>query len=119
MSPSSVTLLAALLVGLAWWFLLRNRGRGAAFTQQELRDLQSRGALVLDVREPGEFSQGHAPKAANIPLGELKDRLGELDRARPILVCCASGVRSGFARRMLLKAGFTQVHNAGPWTNLR
>jgi phage shock protein E len=119
MSHTEFTLLAALLVGLAWLFLLRGRNRGAALTQQQLQELRSRGALIVDVRTPGEFSQGHAKGARNIPLGVLKDRLPDLDRAKPILTCCASGARSASARSILLKAGFKEVHNVGAWTVLK
>jgi len=119
MTHSQFTLLAALLVGMAWFFLLRGRRRGTPMTRQQLQELRDRGALVLDVRSPGEFAQGHAKGARNVPLGVLRDRLGELDRAKPILTCCASGMRSASARSILLRAGFQEVHNAGPWTNLK
>jgi rhodanese-related sulfurtransferase len=84
-----------------------------------VRDLCRAGAIVLDVRTPGEFSQGHAPGSRNIPLGDLKARIGELDRGKPVLVCCASGTRSGFACRILRKAGFPEVHDLGSWTAIK
>jgi rhodanese-related sulfurtransferase len=118
MTHSQFTLLAALLVGMAWFFLLRNRSRGGPMTRQQLQELRDRGALVLDVRSPREFAQGHAKGARNIPLGVLKERLGDLERDKPIRTCCASGMRSASARSILLRAGFRDVHNAGPWTNL-
>lgn len=119
MSNAEFTLLAALLVGLAWYLLLRNRNRTPPLTRQQAAELRERGALVLDVRSAGEFSQGHAKGARNIPLPLLGERLGDLDRERPILTCCASGVRSASARRILLKAGFREVHNVGAWTALK
>jgi rhodanese-related sulfurtransferase len=119
LSHTEFTLLAALLVGLAWFLLLRNRARTPPLTQQQVHELRRKGALVLDVRTPGEFSQGHAKGARNIPLQVLQGRLGELDRDKPILTCCASGARSGSARALLLKAGFKEVHNVGPWTVLK
>lgn len=119
MSHTEFTLLAALLIGLAWWLLLRGRNRGPALTAARLQELRRQGAVILDVRTPGEFAQGHARGARNIPLAELQARLGELDRAKPVLACCASGARSGSARAILLKAGFQEVHNVGPWTALQ
>jgi rhodanese-related sulfurtransferase len=70
-------------------------------------------ALVLDVRETGEFESGHIPKARHIPLGQLGKRLGELDahKDKPVLVNCRSGARSARACGTLKKAGFTTVYN--------
>ena len=119
MTHAEFTLLAALLVGLAWFLLLRSRSRQPPLTQQQLLELRQRGALVLDVRSPGEFAAGHAKGARNIPLPVLKERLGDLERSKPILTCCASGMRSASARSILLKAGFREVHNVGPWTVLK
>jgi len=119
LSHTEFTLLAALLVGLGWWLLLRGRNRPAPLTQQQVHELRRKGALILDVRSPGEFAQGHVKGARNIPLGTLRDRLGDLDKDKPILACCASGARSASARSILLKAGFKEVHNVGPWTALK
>jgi rhodanese-related sulfurtransferase len=70
-------------------------------------------ALVLDVREQSEWSDGHIAQAKHIPLGKLKDRLKELDKYkdRPIIAVCRSGNRSGHACGLLKKAGFENVHN--------
>ena len=107
MSHGQFTLLAALLVGLAWFFLLRGRNRPAPLTPRQIQELRRRGAVVLDVRTPAEFAQGHAKGAGNIPLGNLKARLEELDRSVPILTCCASGARSEPARTLLLRRGLS------------
>jgi phage shock protein E len=76
------------------------------------------GAMVIDVRSPGEFSTGNAVGSRNIPLGDLEQGTKDLDRDRWIIVCCASGTRSGMARRWLLKHGFRHVLNGGSWRNL-
>lgn len=75
--------------------------------------LQKQGALLLDVRTPGEFVQGHAPGATLIPLGQLQWRLRELGDAknRPIALICRSGNRSAVAQNILEKAGFTRTVN--------
>lgn len=119
MTHKEFTVLAALFIGLAWYFLLRRRNRPAPLTLQHIQDLRRKGAVILDVRTPGEFSRGHARGARNIPLNELPERLDELDKALPVLACCASGSRSAKARSILLGAGFAEVHDAGPWTVLR
>jgi len=85
----------------------------------QIMELKQNGALIVDVRSRREFEAEHATGSLNIPLKNLQERISELDRERPILVCCASGTRSAAAAQMLQQAGFKQVHNAGPWTILR
>jgi rhodanese-related sulfurtransferase len=70
-------------------------------------------ALVLDVREQSEWADGHITKAKHIPLGQLKDRLSDLEKFKnkPIVAVCRSGNRSGSACGILKKAGFDNVHN--------
>ena len=81
-----------------------------------LPDLKKKGALFLDVRSQGEFASGNAPGTINIPLPELKSRLNEIPRNSPVVVCCASGTRSGMAKMLLNRSGFRQVYNIGTWT---
>ena len=64
------------------------------------------GAFLLDVREPKELAVEALPDAVNIPLGQLRARLGELPRDREILVVCRSGQRAYNASRVLLQHGF-------------
>ena len=74
----------------------------------------SGGARIVDVRTPAEFADGAYKGAINIPLGSLAARMGELEpKDKPIVLYCASGARSGQAARMLKKAGFADVINAG------
>ena len=87
---------------------------GSGVTPVEATQLINReDAHVLDVRETDEFAAGHLPDARNIPSGKLTERLGELDKFKdkPIIVCCASGMRSLRAGGELKKQGFTQVYN--------
>ncbi|MBC7561027.1 MAG: rhodanese-like domain-containing protein [Dermatophilaceae bacterium] len=65
----------------------------------------SDGAVVVDVREPGEYVAGHVPGAALLPMGELSSRLHELPRDVPIYVICASGNRSLAMTSFLMRAG--------------
>lgn len=67
----------------------------------EAQEAMERGAVLLDVREHHEWSNGHAPKARHIPLGQLGARAGELPRNREVLVVCRSGARSSRAAKML------------------
>jgi glyoxylase-like metal-dependent hydrolase (beta-lactamase superfamily II)/rhodanese-related sulfurtransferase len=79
---------------------------------QALEDAGS-GVQIVDVREAGEFTGplGHIRGATLIPMAELQARLGELDRARPVVTVCRSGTRSAQAAVLLGKAGLTQVAN--------
>lgn len=80
-------------------------------TPEQASVRQEQGALILDVREPNEWQEGHVSGATHIPLGELPNRLGELDRNGEIIAVCRGGNRSAFATDTLLKAGFKQVRN--------
>lgn len=70
-------------------------------------------AHIIDVRESDEFANGHLPDAKNIPLSKLAERAGELEKLKdkPIIVCCAAGVRSAKGCGELAKLGFSQVYN--------
>jgi rhodanese-related sulfurtransferase len=63
--------------------------------------------LVIDVRQPEEFHQGHIAGAKLIPLAELRKRMKELPQGREIVCVCASGSRSGSAAKLLAKEGYT------------
>ena len=80
--------------------------------------LMNQGAQIVDVRSEAEFAFGHKEGSINIPLGVLKDRMKELDNTKPVILCCASGSRSGLAKRTLMANGFKNVHNAGTWSSL-
>jgi rhodanese-related sulfurtransferase len=68
--------------------------------------------ILLDVRTSAEFAQGHLPDAVNIPVDELRDRLGEVPRHSRILAYCQVGQRGYIATRILLQKGF-DVANLG------
>ncbi len=70
----------------------------------------SNGQLI-DVREPAEFAQGTLPGAINVPLGEIPNRLAELDQGRRVVVLCRSGARSANAAQFLASYGFGDVVN--------
>jgi phage shock protein E len=86
--------------------------------KRKIPALLKEGAQIVDVRSPGEFATGHATGSRNIPLGDLERGAKDLDSKRWVIVCCASGTRSGMARRWLLRHGFPQVLNGGSWRNL-
>ena len=77
------------------------------------------GALILDVRTPGEYAGGHIKGSKNIPLQSLQQNLSKIPKDKVIITCCASGMRSGSAKSMLLSNGFKEVHNGGGWMSLK
>lgn len=87
-------------------------------TRQSAQEAVARGALLLDVRTPAEFADGHIPGAVNIPVQELAQRAGELpDRDRQIVVYCRSGRRSADAARWLEQRGHGRVIDLGGMSN--
>lgn len=70
--------------------------------------------IILDVREAAEYAFGHMPSAKSIPMGELTNRMNELDPAQTIYVICRTGTRSDLAAQQLAAAGFTNVYNVLP-----
>jgi rhodanese-related sulfurtransferase/glyoxylase-like metal-dependent hydrolase (beta-lactamase superfamily II) len=68
---------------------------------------------VLDVRNAGEFADGHIPGSLHIPYGELADRLGEVPDSHPIAAVCSGGKRSGLAASILQREGYEQVIHVG------
>jgi rhodanese-related sulfurtransferase len=76
-------------------------------------NMSKQGTLLLDVREPNEHAEIHAPNTMLIPLGQLKTRFNEVasNKEQPIAILCRSGVRSAAAVLLLLDAGYSQVSN--------
>jgi len=70
--------------------------------------------VVVDVREEAEYAFNHIPNAVSIPLGQLEERLSELDKNADIYVVCRTGSRSDFAAQKLAENGFTNVTNVVP-----
>jgi rhodanese-related sulfurtransferase len=77
------------------------------------------GAQIIDVRTAGEFKGGHVNGSKNIPLDQLRANISKLDKSKPVITCCASGMRSGSAKSILKSEGFEKVHNGGSWSSLR
>jgi len=90
---------------------------GAA--SSNVNDLLSNGAVILDVRTAKEFRTGHIAGSINIPLDELSKNIARIKKDRPIVTCCASGVRSSIARNILIRSGFVEVYNGGGFAGLQ
>jgi rhodanese-related sulfurtransferase len=104
------------LVFLSGGFLLWNslQQRGSQLSLFETTRLINQGkAAILDVRDALDFASGHMRDARNIPVKELPQRVGELEKlkSRTIILVCGSGVQSGRATLVLKKAGFAEVYS--------
>lgn len=81
--------------------------------------LLKEGAQIVDVRTTEEFQNGHINGSVNIPVQNLPHRLADIRKDRAVITCCASGMRSANAKRILEAGGFQQVHNGGAWRSLK
>lgn len=78
-------------------------------------ELVKNGALIVDVRTPGEFNSGHIKGSINIPLDQINNKKEDLKKKNKVIItCCRSGNRSGMAESML-KASGIECYNGGPW----
>jgi phage shock protein E len=81
--------------------------------------INSASATIIDVRTPEEFQEGHVAGSSNIPMHEVPHRIEEFRQmSTPILLCCASGNRSGQVAGYLVQRGFQEVYNAGGWLDV-
>lgn len=90
---------------------------GGASSAVDYTALKARGAQIVDVRTPEEFGGGHIDGAINLPVQTLDANLKRLRKDRPVITCCASGMRSASAKALLERHGFEAV-NGGPWASL-
>lgn len=99
-------------LGLLWPLIFRPVGNNVG-PVEATQLINREDAVILDVREVDEFAAGHLPEARNIPAGKLADRVGELEKFKdkPLLVCCATGIRSNRACSELKKNGFPRIYS--------
>ena len=84
----------------------------------DFKALQQNGAVIIDVRTPGEFSGGHINGAINIPVDNIRSKINDIKKkGKPVITCCASGMRSGSASSILKQAG-VEAYNGGSWVSL-
>ena len=92
-------------------FLLGNKTK-------KIEDFKSRGAIIIDVRSKGEYESGAIPGSKNIPLQSISSKIGEIKKwNKPVIACCASGMRSASATG-ILKSNGIEAMNGGGWFSL-
>ena len=85
---------------------------------KKIEDFKSRGAIILDVRSKGEYDGGAIPGSKNIPLQSLNSKMSTIKKwDKPIICCCASGMRSASAAGILRSQGVEAI-NGGGWFSL-
>ncbi len=96
-------------------FIIFYFSRKPDINKQEAQTMLSQGAHIIDARSPGEYAGGCIDGAVNIPHTDIVAGIAKLNLPKdaPIILYCASGMRSGSAARALKTAGYTNAHNAG------
>lgn len=97
-------------------FIIDNITKGVVkqYHWQDVAGLPRDGSVtLLDTRTAGEYGRGHIQGYINIPVDELRNRLNEMDRSKPVYVMCQSGIRSYIASRILSQNGFDCYNFAG------
>lgn len=81
---------------------------------KKIQDFKSRGAIILDVRSKGEFDSGAIPGSKNIPLQSINSKMSTIKKwNKPVICCCASGMRSGSAAGILRSQGVEAINGGG------
>lgn len=85
---------------------------------EKIKEFTGKGAIIIDVRSSGEFASGHIKNSKNIPLNLIGNRVEEIKKLnKPVITCCASGMRSSQATSILKNNGI-EVMNGGGWQSL-
>ncbi|SRX54549.1 rhodanese-like domain-containing protein [Aequorivita sp. CIP111184] len=85
---------------------------------KKIEDFKSRGAIIVDVRSKGEYDGGAIPGSKNIPLPSISSKMNEIKKwNKPVITCCASGMRSASAAG-ILKSNGIEAMNGGGWFSL-
>jgi rhodanese-related sulfurtransferase len=85
----------------------------------DYEQLVKAGAVIIDVRTKAEYQNGHIHGSLNIPLNNLSNHYAKLKKDKPIITCCASGMRSAQAVNILKANGYPEVYNGGGWSSLQ
>jgi rhodanese-related sulfurtransferase len=92
---------------------------GLGNKSESIQEFVKKGAIIIDVRSPGEFAGGHIKGAKNIPLNEIGAKINEIKKLnKPVIACCASGMRSSQATSILKQNGVDAI-NGGGWQSLQ
>jgi rhodanese-related sulfurtransferase len=92
---------------------------GLGGKSESVSEFMAKGAVIVDVRTPGEYQGGHIKGSKNIPLNVLSEKMEEIKKwNKPVISCCASGMRSAQATS-ILKNNAVDAMNGGGWSSLQ
>ncbi len=98
--------------------LLSELFKGKTKKQEQINAILEQDGIIIDVRTPQEFKSGHVTGSRNIPLSDIKNNIEFIKKLnKPVVLCCASGMRSAQATNILKGAGIDAI-NAGSWRSL-
>ncbi|MDX8387816.1 MAG: rhodanese-like domain-containing protein [Ghiorsea sp.] len=102
----------AVIAWMVWGRVVRPKLLGIQkMTADKYADFQSEPHTLIDVRSAGEWNGGRASNAIHIPLNEVTQRMNKIPKDKPVVLICASGMRSSMAAVKLAKAGYEPVYN--------
>lgn len=110
---NAVNIFVALLVAwMLWQRVLAPKLAGVKrVSASDYMQMRNTPHTLVDVREDNEWKRGHAAPAIHIPLGQIGKQMDRIPRDKPVVLICASGMRSGQAATAMAKAGFKDVYN--------
>jgi rhodanese-related sulfurtransferase len=86
------------------------------FGKNKIKEALRNGAVIIDVRTPREYDDGHIPQSINIPVDRINSSAQRIKgMEKPVIFCCASGARSGQAVSVMKQQGLKEVYNGGNW----
>ena len=89
------------------------------FGKNKIKEVLKKGAVVIDVRTPHEFDRGKVPGSLNIPVDRIQSSIERIKAMKkPVVLCCASGMRSSAAKKILTDSGIKDVYNGGSWESV-
>ena len=91
---------------------------GLGGKSESVKEFMDKSAVIIDVRTPAEFQGGHIKGSKNIPLNTISSKINEIKKLnKPVIACCASGMRSSQATSILKSNGIDAM-NGGGWSSL-
>jgi rhodanese-related sulfurtransferase len=85
---------------------------------EQVKEMLEEGAIIIDVRTPQEYNDGHITNSLNIPVQQIEARISTIKKkGKPVILCCKSGGRAGTAKAVLKRNGI-KCMNGGSWGGL-